>query len=84
MALRGSFQAAKKVALALHNLISAQYARDTLYVIGFSAYARELKVQDLPYVRWDESVLGTAPARARAALLAKHRGHAPDHHDLGR
>ena len=77
MALRGSFQAAKKVALALHNLISAQYARDTLYVIGFSAYARELKVQDLPYVRWDESVLGTNMHHAlmlARRLLAKHRG----------
>ena len=76
MALRGSFQAAKKVALALHNLISAQYARDTLYVIGFSAYARELKVQDLPYVRWDESVLGTNMHHAlllAERLLAKHR-----------
>ncbi|MBM4415034.1 MAG: VWA domain-containing protein [Chloroflexi bacterium] len=77
MALRGSFQAAKKVALALHNLISAQYARDTLYVIGFAAYARELKVQDLPYVRWDDSVLGTNMHHAlmlARKLLAKHRG----------
>lgn len=77
MALRGSFQAAKKVALALHNLISAQYARDKLYVIGFSAYARELKVEDLPYVRWDESVLGTNMHHAlmlARRLLAKHRG----------
>ncbi|MEI6665365.1 MAG: VWA domain-containing protein [Chloroflexota bacterium] len=77
MALRGSFQAAKKVALALHNLISSQYARDNLYVIGFSAYARELKVQDLPYVRWDESVLGTNMHHAlmlARKLLAKHRG----------
>ena len=77
MALRGSFQAAKKVALALHNLISAQYARDTLYIIGFSAYARELKVSELPYVRWDESVLGTNMHHAlmlARKLLAKHRG----------
>ncbi|HRC61830.1 MAG TPA: VWA domain-containing protein [Dehalococcoidia bacterium] len=77
MALRGSFQAAKKVALALHNLISAQYARDNLYVIGFSAYARELKVSELPYVRWDESVLGTNMHHAlmlARKLLAKHRG----------
>ena len=40
MALRGSFQAAKKVAMALQNLISTQFARDSLYIIGFSAYAR--------------------------------------------
>ncbi|MEX2376352.1 MAG: VWA domain-containing protein, partial [Dehalococcoidia bacterium] len=76
MALRGSFQAAKKVALALQNLIKSQYPKDSLYIIGFSAYARELKPQDLPYVRWDESVLGTNMHHAfllAERLLAKHR-----------
>ena len=75
MALRGSFQAAKKVALALNNLISSQFQRDSLYIIGFSAYARELKAEDLPYVRWDESVLGTNMHHAlmiAERLLAKH------------
>ncbi|GMU39726.1 MAG: hypothetical protein AMXMBFR23_05920 [Chloroflexota bacterium] len=77
MALRGSFQAAKKVALALQNLIKTLYPKDTLYVIGFSAYARELKPAELPYVRWDESVLGTNMHHAlllAEKLLAKHRG----------
>ncbi|MEE8422541.1 MAG: VWA domain-containing protein [Dehalococcoidia bacterium] len=77
MALRGSFQAAKKVALALHNLITAQYPRDSLYIIGFSAYARELKPHELPYVRWDESVLGTNMHHAlmmAERMLAKHAG----------
>ncbi len=75
MALRGSFQAAKKVALALNNLISSQFQRDSLYIIGFSAYARELKPEDLPYVRWDESVLGTNMHHAlmiAERLLARH------------
>ena len=75
MALRGSFQAAKKVAMALRNLISTQFARDSLYIIGFSAYARELKPEQLPYVRWDESVLGTNMHHAlimAQTLLAKH------------
>jgi uncharacterized protein with von Willebrand factor type A (vWA) domain len=75
MALRGSFQAAKKVALALNNLISSQFQRDSLYIIGFSAYARELKAEELPYVRWDESVLGTNMHHAlmiAQKLLAKH------------
>jgi uncharacterized protein with von Willebrand factor type A (vWA) domain len=75
MALRGLFQAAKKVALALNNLISSQYARDSLYIVGFSAYARELKAEELPYVRWDESVLGTNMHHAlmiAQKLLAKH------------
>ncbi len=75
MALRGSFQAAKKVALALHNLIKTQFPKDSLYVVGFSAYARELKPEELPYVRWDESVLGTNMHHAfmlAQKLLARH------------
>jgi uncharacterized protein with von Willebrand factor type A (vWA) domain len=77
MALRGSFQAAKKVALALNNLIRSQFSRDSLYIIGFSAYARELKAEQLPYVRWDESVLGTNMHHALMLaqnLLSKHKG----------
>ena len=76
MALRGSFQAAKKVALALNNLIRMQYPRDSLYLVGFSAYARELKAPELPYVRWDETVLGTNMHHAlliAQRLLAKHK-----------
>lgn len=75
MALRGSFQAAKKVALALHNLIRTQFPKDSLYLIGFSAYARELKPSELPYVRWDESVLGTNMHHAfmlAQQMLARH------------
>ena len=76
MALRGSFQAAKKVAMALNTLITTQFSRDSLYIIGFSAYARELKAEELPYVRWDESVLGTNMHHAlmlAQQLLAKHK-----------
>ena len=76
MALRGSFQAAKKVAMALNNLIRMQYPRDSLYLIGFSAYARELKADQLPYVRWDETVLGTNMHHAlliAQQLLARHK-----------
>jgi uncharacterized protein with von Willebrand factor type A (vWA) domain len=76
MALRGSFQAAKKVALALENLIRLKYARDNLYLVGFSAYARELKPEDLPYATWDETVLGTNMHHAlliAQRLLAKHK-----------
>jgi uncharacterized protein with von Willebrand factor type A (vWA) domain len=76
MALRGSFQAAKKVALALQNLIRTQFPKDSLYVLGFSAYARELRADELPYVRWDESVLGTNMHHAfmiAQKLLARHK-----------
>lgn len=77
MALRGSFQAAKKVALALHNLITSQYPKDSFYIIGFAAYAKELKPHDLPYLQWDEYVLGTNMQHAlllAEKLLAKHTG----------
>ncbi|HLB29138.1 MAG TPA: VWA domain-containing protein, partial [Dehalococcoidia bacterium] len=76
MALRGSFQAAKKVALALYNLIKTQYTRDALYIVGFSAYARELKPEELPYIRWDETVLGTNMHHAlilAQQLLSRHK-----------
>ncbi|MEM9314643.1 MAG: hypothetical protein AAGA95_08455 [Pseudomonadota bacterium] len=76
MALRGSFLAAKKVALALHNLITSQYPKDHFYVIGFAAYARELKPSELPFLQWDEYVLGTNMQHAlllAERLLAKHQ-----------
>ena len=75
MALRGSFQSAKKVALALHNLITSQYPRDSFYIIGFAAYARELKAHALPFLQWDEYLLGTNMQHAlllAERLLAKH------------
>lgn len=76
MALRGSFQAAKKVALALHNLITSQYPKDSFYIIGFAAYAKELKPRELPFLQWDEYVLGTNMQHAlllAEKLLAKHK-----------
>ena len=75
MALRGSFQAAKKVALALHNLITSQYPRDNFHIIGFAAYANELKAHDLPFLQWDEYVLGTNMQHAlllAERLLSQH------------
>lgn len=75
MALRGSFQSAKKVAMALHNLISSAYPRDSLYVLGFSAYAKEIKAHDLPYLQYDDYLLGTNMQHAlllAEKLLAKH------------
>ena len=76
MALRGSFQAAKKVALALHNLISSAYPRDSLYVLGFSAYAKEIKPHDLPYLQYDDYLLGTNMQHAlilAEKLLTRHQ-----------
>ena len=71
MALRGAFQAAKKVALALHHLITSRFPKDSFYIIGFAAYAKELKAHDLPFLQWDEYVLGTN--MQHALLLAERK-----------
>ncbi|MEE9286004.1 MAG: VWA domain-containing protein [Dehalococcoidia bacterium] len=54
MAMRGNFVAAKKVALALDNLIRTKFPRDKMFIVGFSTYAREIKADRLPYLNWDE------------------------------
>jgi uncharacterized protein with von Willebrand factor type A (vWA) domain len=53
MPMRDNFLAAKKVAMALHSLISTQFPRDFLGIVGFSEVAREIRPQDLPEVSWD-------------------------------
>jgi uncharacterized protein with von Willebrand factor type A (vWA) domain len=40
--------------MALDSLIRSQYPRDSLYIVGFSSYAREIKKDDLPTMNWDE------------------------------
>jgi uncharacterized protein with von Willebrand factor type A (vWA) domain len=54
MPMRGNFQAAKQVAIALDGLIRSQYPRDSLFIVGFSSYAREIKKNDLSEMTWDE------------------------------
>jgi uncharacterized protein with von Willebrand factor type A (vWA) domain len=54
MPMRGNFEAAKRVAVALDNLIRSQYPKDSLYIVGFSSYARQIKKEDLTTMRWDE------------------------------
>ena len=53
MPMRDNFLPAKKVAMALHSLISMQYPRDYLGIVGFSEVARILTAQQLPEVSWD-------------------------------
>ena len=54
MPMRGNYEAAKRVAVALDNLIRSQYPKDSLYIVGFSSYARLIKKEDLTLMRWDE------------------------------
>jgi len=74
MPLRGHFVHAKKMALALHALIQGRYPHDTLYLIGFSDYARPMKPEDLTAAAW-ERTYGTNMQHAfnlAGRLLAEH------------
>jgi uncharacterized protein with von Willebrand factor type A (vWA) domain len=76
MFLRGCFLAAKKVAIALDVLIRSQFPRDSLYVVGFSNLAVELKPQSLPQIALNDYVYGTNMQhgfQVARSLLAKHR-----------
>ena len=53
MPMRDNFLPAKKVAMALHSLISTQFPRDYLGVVTFSEVAREIKPERIPEVSWD-------------------------------
>ena len=77
MGLFGSFQVAKKVALALFALTRSQFPRDRVYVIRFSDYAREIKEDDLPKVSWNAWVSGTNIHHAlmlSRKLLSREKG----------
>ena len=47
MVLQGHLVPAKRMALALHALISGQHRQDSLHLIGFSDYARRIRPEDL-------------------------------------
>jgi uncharacterized protein with von Willebrand factor type A (vWA) domain len=74
MPLRGHWVPAKKMALALHALIEGRYPHDTLYLIGFSDYARRMQPKDLAATGW-EQVYGTNMQHAfhmAGRLLSQH------------
>ena len=74
MPLRGHDVHAKKMALALHALIEGRYPHDTLYLIGFSDYARQMQPRELAATGW-ERVYGTNMHHAfnlAGRLLSQH------------
>jgi uncharacterized protein with von Willebrand factor type A (vWA) domain len=76
MPMRDNFLPAKKVAMALHSLISSQFPRDYLGIVGFSETARILTAAQLPEVSWD-FVYGTNMQHGfvlARQLLAKQTG----------
>jgi len=76
MPMRDNFLPAKKVAMALHSLITTQFPRDWLGLVGFSETAREITADQLPEVSWD-FVYGTNMQHGFAIsrrLLARQHG----------
>jgi uncharacterized protein with von Willebrand factor type A (vWA) domain len=76
MPLRGNWVPAKRVALALHALVSSKFPEDRFYVVGFSDYARRLQPRDLLQTGW-ERVYGTNMQHAfimARRLLGAHPG----------
>jgi uncharacterized protein with von Willebrand factor type A (vWA) domain len=55
----GSWEAAKRSALALDALMRIQYPRDELHIVGFSGTAELLHLMQLPSLTWDEFSHGT-------------------------
>jgi uncharacterized protein with von Willebrand factor type A (vWA) domain len=53
MPMRDNFLPAKKVAMALHSLITSQFPRDYMGLVGFGEVARVITAEQLPEVSWD-------------------------------
>jgi len=73
MPLRGHWEHARRMAFALHSLVSGQFPEDRLHIVGFSDYARLLQPNDLTALEW-EPVYGTNyehAFRLAGRLLAK-------------
>ncbi len=77
MAIRGTWGIAKQTALALHALIRSRFPQDSIQVIGFSNYARELRETDLAGLGWD-MVQGTNLHHA-LVLAGRYLDQRPEH-----
>jgi len=76
MAMRGNLVPAKKMVLALTQLIRSKYPRDFVTVVGFGERAQELKIDDIPALTIDYNY-GTNLQHALALsrhLLRNERG----------
>ncbi len=76
MALRGTWGIAKATALALHSLVTTKYPQDSVQIVGFSDYARELQPADLAGLSWD-MVQGTNLQHA-LLIAGRHLARHPD------
>jgi uncharacterized protein with von Willebrand factor type A (vWA) domain len=53
MSWSGRWPAAKRVAIAMDQLIRTRYPRDRFFIVGFYTRARELKIPELPELVWN-------------------------------
>lgn len=75
MPLRGHWEGAKRMALALHTLIATTYPEDSLTIVAFSDYARVMRPEELGHIDW-EPVYGTNMEHAfslAGRILSRHR-----------
>jgi uncharacterized protein with von Willebrand factor type A (vWA) domain len=80
MALRGTWSAAKQTALALYSLVRTRFPQDSLQVIGFSNYARQLRETELAGLGWD-MVQGTNLHHA-LVLAGRFLERRPEHNPI--
>jgi uncharacterized protein with von Willebrand factor type A (vWA) domain len=67
---------AKKVALALSELIMTEFSKDSLDIIAFGDDAWEISVKDLPYLEVGPFHTNTKAGLERARSLLQHRKYA--------
>ncbi len=53
MSWSGRWPAAKRVAIAMDQLIRTRYPRDRFFIVGFYTRARELRITELPELVWN-------------------------------
>jgi uncharacterized protein with von Willebrand factor type A (vWA) domain len=58
MPLRGNWEPAKRMALAMESLVASKFPEDRFHIVGFSDYARQIQPRDLLVSGW-ERVYGT-------------------------
>ncbi len=54
MPMFNNFEAAKRVTIALDELIRTQFPQDRLFIVGFSTYARVLRKEQLLQIDWNQ------------------------------
>jgi len=78
MRFENRYISAKRVALALYELIRLRYPQDRIAVVSFSMQAKKIRTEEIPFLHWDEmnpyTNMEQALDVARKALTL-HRGY---------